>query len=171
MLRQSSDGLGLEWVIKTQWAAALAGGILSLVHPQQYKIGRMALIQLVERPDVVGHLDDVRNILRFWAAPFSAASVIVNRQTPIHRDIQGRHPWMDMLLTYGPYQGARMELRSLGLRLSYEPGTIVAICGKVVPHSVSECEGERACIAYYMRDNVHAALQVPAGTWMNLTQL
>jgi hypothetical protein len=60
-----------------------------------------------------------------------------------------------------------MELRSLGVRLSYEPGTMVAICGKVVPHGVSDCIGERGCIAYYMRDAVCACLQIPAGTWMN----
>ena len=78
---------------------------------------------------------------------------------------------MDMLLTYGPYHGARMELRSLGVRLSYEPGTIVAICGKVVPHAVSDCTGERAGIAYYMRDNVHTCLNIPAGTWMNTNML
>jgi hypothetical protein len=167
ILRQTSDGRALSWVNQTQWAAALVGGILSLIHPQQYVIGHMALLKVVERPDCVSYLSDVKNILRFWASPFTAASVVVNRQTPVHRDIQGQHPWMDMLLTYGPNQGARMELCSLGVRLSYEPGTMVAICGKVVPHGVSDCVGERACIAYYMRDMVHARLQIPAGTWMN----
>ena len=89
ILRQTSDGRALSWVNQTQWAAALVGGILSLIHPQQYVIGRMALLKVVERPDCVSYLSDVKNILRFWASPFTAASVVVNRQTPVHRDIQG----------------------------------------------------------------------------------
>jgi hypothetical protein len=106
ILRGSSDGRALSWVNQTQWAATLTGGILSLIHPQQYTIGRMALLQVAEWPDCVSYLSDVKNILRFWASPFTAASVVVNCQMPVHRDIQGQHPWMDMLLTYGPNHGA-----------------------------------------------------------------
>ena len=171
ILRESGDGRGLAWVASTQWAAALTGAILSIIHPHQYIIGRSALLELARRPDAVSYMGDVNNILRVWASPFTALSIIVNRQTPIHRDIHGRDPWMDMLVTYGPYNGGQMELRSLGVRLSYESGTIVAICGKVVPHAVSDCVGERACIAYYMRDNVHARLNIPAGTWVNTNML
>ena len=170
-MQESGDGQGLEWVARTQWVAALTGAILSIIHPQQYFIGRLALLELAQRPDSVSYMSDVKNILRIWASPYTCVSVIVNRQTPVHRNVKGRDSWMDMLLTYGPYHGARMELRSLGVRLSYEPGTIVAICGKVVPHAVSDCTGERACIAYYMRDNVHTCLNIPAGTWMNTNML
>jgi hypothetical protein len=171
MLWESSDKHGLEWVARTQWAAALTGAILSIIHPDQYIIGRLALLELVWWPDSISYMSDVKNILKVWASPFMALSVVVNRQTPIHRDVHGWFPWMDMLLTYGPYHSTRMELRSLGVWLLYESGTIVAICGKVVPHAVSECSGERVCIAYYMRDNVHARLNIPAGTWVNTNML
>ena len=151
--------------------AAITGGILSIIHPQQYFIGRSALLELAQRPDCVCYMSDVKNILTVWASPYTGLSVVVNRETPVHHDVQGRHPWMDMMVTYGPYHGARMELRSLGVQLSYKSGTIVALCGKVVPHAVSDCTGEWACIAYYMRDTVHACLNVPAGTWMHTTML
>ena len=75
---------------------------------------------------------------------------------------------MDLLVTAGPYSDCWMELRSLGVRLAYDSGTAVAMCGKVVPHAVSDCDGERACIAYYMRDNVQARLGLPAGTWTDI---
>jgi hypothetical protein len=65
-------------VNQTQWAAALVGGILSLIHPQQYDIGRMALLKVVEWLDCVSYLSDVKNILCFWTSPFTAAFVIVN---------------------------------------------------------------------------------------------
>jgi hypothetical protein len=38
ILQQSSDSQALSWVDQTQWAAVLVGGILSLIHPQQYDI-------------------------------------------------------------------------------------------------------------------------------------
>jgi hypothetical protein len=82
-----------------------------------------------------------------WASPFTAMSLVMNCQTPVHRDVHGCHPWMDLLLTHGPYQGCGMELPSLGIRLLYESGMAVGICGKVVPHAVSDCKGERACLA------------------------
>ena len=81
--------------------ATLTGAILLIIHPQQYFISRLA-----QRPDSVSYMSDVKNILRIWASPYTAISVMVNRQTPVHRDTQGQHPWMDMLLTYGPYHGA-----------------------------------------------------------------
>ena len=146
----------------------MTGGILSLIHPEQYLIGRTALLRLADQPELSGDPNAMIVALENWASPFSALSVIVNRVTPIHRDVQGRDSWLDMLVTYGPYDDCRMEFRSLGIRTVYSSGTIVALCGKVVPHSASDCRGERSCIAYYMRDNVHARVGVPAGSWMNV---
>jgi hypothetical protein len=147
--------------------AALAGGILALIHPEQYLHSRLALLRLAERLDNVRDPDAMAEALGMWASPFTGVSIMINRQTPTHRDTQGRDSWVDVLLTHGPYTNCRMEFRSLGIRVDYSSGTVVGVCGKVVPHAVSDCNGERACIAYYMRDSVHARLGVPPGNWMN----
>jgi Oxygenase domain of the 2OGFeDO superfamily len=152
----------------TQWTAAIAGGVLSLIHPEQYLLGRLSLLRLAERQEDVRSPEAMLDALRIWSSPCNAMSVMVNRVTPTHRDTQGRDPWMDILLTHGPYTDCRMEFRSLGVRVDYGSGTMVGVCGKVVPHAASECIGERACIAYYMRDRVHERLGVPAGGWMNI---
>ena len=90
MLQQSSDGQGLTWVAKTQWVAAITSGILSIIHPQQYVISRSALLKLAQRPDCVSYMSDVKNILTVWASPYTDLSVVVvNRETPVHRDVQG----------------------------------------------------------------------------------
>jgi hypothetical protein len=152
------------------WIGALSGGVLGLLHPQQYQLGRAALLEMLYQPDVIANMDDTKVAMAAWASPFTAMSLVMNRQTPVHRDVHGHHPWMDLLLTHGPYQGCGMELPSLGIRLLYESGTAVGICGKVVPHAVSDCKGERACLAYYMRDSVHNKLRILAGTWTNIAQ-
>ena len=148
--------------------SAFAGGVLSLIHPEQYLLGRLSLLRMSESHDQTGTPEAMLEALEMWASPFTGISIMVNRVTPTHRDTQGRHPWLDILVTHGPYTDCRMEFRSLGVRVEYGSGTMVGVCGKAVPHGVSECVGERACIAYYMRDNVHARLGVPAGEWMQV---
>jgi hypothetical protein len=170
-LKSTSDGQVFAWLKQTMWIGALSGGILGLLHPQQYAIGRAAMLEMLYQPDMISNMDDTQRALTVWASPFTALSLVMNRQTPVHRDAHGRHPWMDLLLTHGSYNRCCMELRSLGIRLAYESGTAVAICGKVVPHAVSDCDGERACLAYYMRDSVHNRLSIPAGSWMNVMEL
>ena len=160
-----------SWLKETWWAAAFTGGLLSIIHPEQYLLGRMALLEVANRPEECSAPDDIMSALGLWASPFTGVSVMVNRVTPVHRDVQGRDSWMDLLLTVGPYTGCRMEFRSLGIRAVYDTGTVVGVCSKVVPHAASEWSGERACIAYYMRDNVHARLGIPSGTWMNLNTM
>jgi hypothetical protein len=45
---------------------------------------------------------------------------------------------------------------------------MVALLGKMLRHGVSDCEGDRVCIAQYMRDNVHSRMGVKSPGWMNL---
>lgn len=62
-----------------------------------------------------------------------------------------------------------MELPGIGYRLEYNPGTIVAIAGKTVVHGVGQCNADRVCVAYYMRDKVHEQLGIPGGGWANIS--
>lgn len=76
---------------------------------------------------------------------------------------------MDLMVTIGDYDLGRLELPGLGLRLAYNPRTVVALLGKVVAHGAAEVVGDRACLAYYMRNGVHERLGIPAGSWMNVS--
>lgn len=164
----------MNWCRKTRTLSTLLGGTLKIIHPELHALGRSALNELRDPgsgplPWFI-HGEDIRlgNVLEEWLHPFSAVSVIVNRTTPCHRDSKGRNSWMDILATVGDYSFGRLELPGLGVRLEYEPGTVVGLLGKVVRHGASEVVGERMCLAYYMRDKVHQRLGVPAGTWMNV---
>lgn len=154
---------------------SVLGGILNIIHPHLYDIGQAAFALLRDPGDApepwfsYGEYPRLARVLEEWTHPFSAISVMVNRSTPCHRDVNGRNPWLDILVTIGEYELGRLELPGLGVRLEYDPGTIVGILGKVVRHGACEVQGERVCLAYYMRDKVHERLGLPAGPWMKVS--
>lgn len=109
-------------------------------------------------------------MLEQWAAPFNAMSIISNRESPIHRDPGSRPAWSDLLLALGEYQDGRLELPGLGLLYRYNPGTIVGFSGCAFAHG-AKCDGDRACIAWYMKDNVMKRLGLPVCGWADVKNL
>jgi len=71
---------------------------------------------------------------------------------------------MDILVALGMYQEGTLELPGINVQLQYDPGTVVGIAGRVIAHS-AKCNGDRACIAYYMREKVHHRLGVASPGW------
>lgn len=175
-LKAKAGDASLNWCRATKSFSELLGGILSIIHPELYYIGREAMTRLSSEPASGGpwvaheEVPRLHDILTAWGHPWTAVSVMVNRATPFHRDVNGRNPWMDLLVTIGEYQQGRLELPGLGVRLLYDPRTVVGLLGKVVRHGAGEVDGERACLAYYMRNGVHERLGLRAGTWMNVSQ-
>ena len=59
-----------------------------------------------------------------------------------------------------------LGLLELGVHLSYRPGDVVALCGRRFLHEAGDLSGgERACVSYYMQDNVHECLEVQCPNW------
>jgi hypothetical protein len=159
----------IRWLVKSKEAFLLVGGILSIIQPELYKLGIQALERLLNNPTVCKEPAELVKILQLWYSPFSAVSVISNRSTPLHRDIGGRPQWLDLLIAVGEYKHGRFELPGIGLTLKYDPGTAVAFSGKIFRHG-AHCVGDRACIAFYMRDNVLDRLGLPVGKWLQGSQ-
>jgi len=162
-----TNGVAVEWLTSTMDFTALAGGILSIIHPELYKIGRNTLECLRQNPGLVDSPQDLLKALSIWYSPFSALSVISNRVTPLHRDMQSRPEWYDMLVALGEYNHGRISLPGLGLIYCYNPGTIIAFSGKIFRHGAT-CPGDRACLSYYMRDNVLERVGAPMISWPNV---
>jgi hypothetical protein len=118
-------------------------------------MGLVALLAQAEQPTKVKEADLYVSLLQYWSSRFSGMSVISNQECLIHRDVQARKPWYEILATFGDYTYGRMELPSLVLWLEYDPGTVIGLTGRVVPHGVANSTGNRVCLAYYMRDSVH----------------
>lgn len=160
LLRADSPEQGLRlWLADMADVHMLLSGVLRIIHPELYEASRLAIVRLNDSPERA-------DVLSRWGSVFNAISVISNRMTPGHRDLQSRVEWFDILTSVGPYSGAKLSLPDLNLELHYPSGSVVAFSGKLLQHAVSDCVGERACVAYYMRDKVHERLGVRAATWM-----
>jgi hypothetical protein len=144
---------------------ALIGGIFSIIHPMLYDMGVQALKELQSDPKLCDNPERLREVLAFWHAPFSAISVISNRLTPLHCDTGGRAEWTDLLLALGEYDNGRLSVPAFGYTFKYNPGAIIGFSSKIFRHGAT-CVGNRAAIAFYMRDNVLNRLGLPSGTWM-----
>ena len=59
----------------------------------------------------------------------------------------------------GPYKDTMFELHGVDIKFAYNSGTVIGLSGKVLSYGVMETEGERICLAYYMRENVQRRLR------------
>ncbi|KDQ49042.1 hypothetical protein JAAARDRAFT_144021 [Jaapia argillacea MUCL 33604] len=143
-----------HWLAAIARCNAVLNAILSVIHPQLYLVVRAARYALKSDPSFA-------SLMEFWNSVYTGVAVIANRETPIHRDPQCPSKWYDLLATVGPYTGAELELRGVGLRFAYASGTIVGLSGYVLKHGVSSCTGERVCYAYFMRSKVVSRLGIP----------
>ena len=145
----------------------LIGGILMVLHPELYDIGCNSLQKLHNFPEYVRNFQHLPGALQDWNVPFNALSVVSNRTTPWHRDTLGRKEWLELLVALGDYEDGRFELDGLNILFRYDPGCILATSGKLFRHG-AHCDGERACLAYYMRDLVQERLGQPVVPWANI---
>lgn len=159
-----------RWLEAMVDSSALLGAILSVMHPQLFRAGMDTLRKLESDPGLVKDGEQLIEVLKLWTSPFSGYSIIHNRETPLHRDINTQAVAYDLLVSVGPYIGAIMNLPTLGVTLDYPSGTCVAFSGKVIRHGVKPEVGSRLCIAHYMRDNVHERAGTRPWTSMNVAQ-
>jgi hypothetical protein len=139
-------------------SSILLSSIVRVIHPTMFDMGMKSM-------RVMGLMTDLLQIVELWYSIFNGVQVISNRETPVHRDHNSHWPWYDLLTTVGPYQNAILEYPGMGLRFWYGSGTVVGLCGRVVRHGVSEADGERICLAHYMRENVQRRLDSRYASW------
>jgi hypothetical protein len=144
----------------------LHNAILSLIAPDLYDAGIQAISRL-KNDETERYLASLHPHVSRWPSVFSAWQIIINRVTPPHRD-RGAAPSMyDVLTSVGTHTSSNLLLSDCGTTLSYGPGTVIAICGRVLRHGVQSWEGgERICVAHYFRDNVLNRLHVRAPDWV-----
>jgi hypothetical protein len=142
----------------------LCNSVMSLITPELFDLG-LAAIQKVK--DGVEMAAVYRNS-DLWPTVCTAMEVIVNRTTPPHRDEGASPTQYDLLLSYGVHDGTTLDVHELGLSLSYPPGTLTSLCGKILFHEVVHKGGERVCLAHFMKDAVHDRLLIPRPAWPKL---
>ena len=113
--------------------------------------------------------DNTEAVAGNWQSVYTGISIISNRRTPSHRDSKGRPEWYDTLVSYsGPGARPLLSIKDLGLHLKYSSGTVVGLCGTILEHQVSSWgQGDRVCLAHFMRESVRERLGVAAAGWVN----
>jgi hypothetical protein len=139
-------------------SSTLLSSILRVIHPDLFFMGLVTMKKM-------GSKADPPEVLRLWYSLFNGVQIISNRETPVHRDHNSRWEWYDLLTSVGPYKNAILVFPGLGLTFQYDSGTVLGICGRLIRHGVSEAEGERICVAYFMRENVQKRLETRYAGW------
>lgn len=149
---------GRLWGMEMRDAGALCSALLYVVHPQLYAAARHALLSAAARSG------RVRQALAHWPSLWHNLQIISNRESPYHRDMSGKPPWYELLMTLGSYPRATLVLRNAGMQLAYLPGTAVFMASKVLHHGVAKVDPDRLVYTWFMsaclHDN-HAAPDVP----------
>jgi hypothetical protein len=149
---------GAGWLKAMAESSTLLSSILRVIHPELFFMGLEAMKKM-------GLEADPPEVLKLWYSLFNGVQIISNRETPVHRDHNSRWEWYDLLTTVGPYKNAILVFPGLGLTFQYNSGTVLGICGRLIRHGVSEAEGERICVAYFMRENVQKRLETSFAGW------
>jgi hypothetical protein len=132
-----------------------------------YEIGNKAIEQIQAGEG----LQQWHEHVHLWPSAFSGIQAIVNRITPSHRDTGAAPSMFDLLVSAGTHRNANLRLGDVKANLSYKPGTVVLVCGRVLKHEVADWKlGERICMAHFMRDNVHQRLGLPRPTWVDIEE-
>lgn len=145
---------GHEITVSTQRLGLLASAALRVMHPELYFAGLHTMLRLGEWAEKAGEKELLDRIMN-WASVFNVATIICNRATPPHRDPKCPPQDLDLMMSVGDYGPALMDLPTLGIRLGYDSGTMVATCCRSVRHAVDVDHGDRVMWAWYMRDSVH----------------
>jgi hypothetical protein len=139
-----------SWVRQMGESAALLSAVLAITQPDLYRLNQECLIRLSKTPELEARI-------REWGFAFNVVSVVLNRASPNHRDSNsGGSELFDVLCSIGGCSCTMLELPGLGVRCQYDSGSVAVFSGNLHLHSVSASEKERLCIACYVRQPVHA---------------
>ncbi|KAL4076928.1 hypothetical protein V8B97DRAFT_2021614 [Scleroderma yunnanense] len=134
----ASQMQGHTWVRDMTILNSIISGALSIMHPQLYDIAA------ANHPHMHGAFS-------IWPTIFTNISAITNRCSSLHY-----------------YKDCILHIPSLGIDLMYSPGTVVTFSGHLLQHGVNPVEGNRYCLIYYMRDNIHNFVGVARCDWMRM---
>lgn len=143
---------------------------MAIMHPEMYRNARQMMIRLGQwaDSDPDDNKEEIRRVLAMWPNVFNVASVMVNRATPFHFDKMGTPQFLDLLMTVGEHEELDMVIPTIGMRLRYNLGTVVAMSGQLLMHGVGAVAGNRGIVSFYMRKKLHAMVGVPQCDFANI---
>lgn len=148
-IKPGTQSIGELFLKENNETLALLGSLLWLLHPRLARRTCEIMERIRQNTLKEPCLEVTGRTSPWWPTPFTAMGIISNKESLPHRDWKGDPQFYDLLTTLGTYQNGRFKVPGLGIHLQYNPGTVVAICGKLLMHAVPPVEGDRVCFAQY----------------------
>lgn len=174
----TEDGTTVDhWLHIAKHGELIMDGIFSVTSPQLYLHAREMMRAIKAGDYNINKFDQYAEQIGEWPSSFSGIAIICNRKTKAHTDTNGDLKWYDYLLSLGSHsmQAGRenrtfLELDQIGAKLSYAPGTVIALSGKLLKHAVRTWDTEdRVCFAHFIRDKIHAKTGLEKPSWVEFT--
>jgi len=120
-------------------------------------------------PDHYAEAITIRNTTRKQRASHDALShsdvlvyegreILYNRQSGLHTDSQDPELSWAVLSALGEHKGGHVFLPNLGLRVRLEPGDIIMLRGRVIPHEIEEWVGQRITVPHFTHSSMWRAM-------------
>ena len=158
-----------QWLDGMAGTNLLLGAVVGLIHPTSFKTGAEC-VSAIGNNENIQKAENLGELMKIWTSPFPAASVINNRDTPIHRDNGATYASMDCLTSVGPFAIGKFIVPAIGLEFLFRSGTVICLLGRVLPHA-AEVTGERMCYAQYLRENILSTLGVAEPAFIAIQDL
>ncbi|KAG2743497.1 hypothetical protein P692DRAFT_20745387, partial [Suillus brevipes Sb2] len=142
-------------IISMQRAALLSLTALWVMHLKLYWASVITQIKLGQ---CVTNLDGF--CLQNMASVFNCASVICNRQCPLHRDPSSTPKRFGIMASVSHYCNRIMILSNLGIQLQYNSGTMVSCSGHNVRHGVTYTS-DHIVRAWFIHDSLQNFVGTP----------
>ncbi|KAJ3537081.1 hypothetical protein NMY22_g5751 [Coprinellus aureogranulatus] len=150
-----STKAGCEVLRALRKTMCLIGSLLLIIHPECYAQQMRVFREIYQRPDM--HSADpelTQKLLDNWYSPFDSISLSVNREIESRRNYDAGEFTMDILGSFGTYQGGRLEVPLFGRRFSYNPGTIFSLPGYLFEHGTCKTGGDGISVVGSLRPPV-----------------
>jgi hypothetical protein len=125
---------------------------LEYVDPEHYAEA-MALRNLIRKCrasyDTLAHSD---------VLVYEGREILYNRQSGLHTDSQDPELSWALLSALGEHKGGHLFLPHLGLRVRLEPGDVIMLRGRVIPHEIEEWVGQRITIPHFTHSSMWRAM-------------
>lgn len=126
----------------------MVNAFLEHADPEHYK-------EALELRDLIREARSSYDVLADWdVLVYEGREILYNRKSGLHTDSQDPHLSWAILVAAGSHSGGHVHLPHLGLRIRLEPGDMIAIRGRVIPHEIEDWEGQRISIPHFTHSSL-----------------
>ncbi|KAH6869448.1 hypothetical protein BKA70DRAFT_1131764 [Coprinopsis sp. MPI-PUGE-AT-0042] len=127
----------LTFVQSMSESLAVHSAVLACTYPRLFDAG----MQMIESIHVHRLLVDppvpCQQVLQSWSTPFTNIDLAVNRETPIHCDLDFSPSTYTSLLAAGYFRSSVMSLPGIAAQLDWSPGTMAMGLTSLIPYGIS----------------------------------